>query len=161
MQDLKFAFRQLLKAPGFSLVVVVSLAVGIGANAVVFTWIRATLLNAIPLAAEPGQLSVLQPEHKTGGFSDTMSLPDIESLAAEREVFAGITASQFATIQVRLGESSEWLWGQSTLANFFEVLGVRPSLGRGFLPGEDRPGAANHVAVISHEMWHQRFQGTP
>ena len=86
MHDLKFAFRQLLKHPAFSLVVVASLAVGIGANAVVFTWIRATLLNAIPMAAAPGQLSVLQPEHKTGGLSDTMSLLDIESLAAERKV---------------------------------------------------------------------------
>lgn len=161
MHDLKFAFRQLLKHPAFSLVVVASLALGIGANAVVFTWIRATLLNAIPLAAEPSALSVLQPEHKAGGLSDTMSLLDIESLAAERSVFAGITGSQFATVQVRLGESSEWLWGQSTLANFFEVLGVRPALGRGFLPGEDRPGAANHVAVISHEMWQQRFQSAP
>src|SRR6187402_2557186 len=109
MHDLKFAFRQLLKHPAFALVVVASLAVGIGANAVVFTWIRATLLNAIPLAAEPSALSVLQPEHKIGGLSDTMSLLDIESLAAERKVFAGITGSQFATVQVRLGESSEWL----------------------------------------------------
>src|SRR5688572_33099954 len=101
MQDLKFAFRQLLKAPGFSLVVVVSLAVGIRANAVVFTWIRATLLNAIPLAAEPGQLSVLQPEHQTGGFADTMSLLDIQSLAAWREVLAGITGPALSTILVR------------------------------------------------------------
>lgn len=159
MNDLRFAFRQLLKNPGFTLVIVLSLAVGIGANAVVFTWIRATLLNAIPVAAQPEELAILVPEHKTGGITDTMSLPDIEALAAESKVFAGITASQFGTVQVRLGENNEWLWGQSTMANFFDVLGARPLLGRGFLPGEDRPGAANHVAVISHELWQRRFHG--
>jgi putative ABC transport system permease protein len=159
MNDLRFALRQMRKSPGFTLVIVLSLAVGIGANAVVFTWIGATLLNAIPAAARPEQLAVLMPEHRTGGSSDTMSLLDIEALAAEGNVFSGITASQYGTVQVRLGRDYEWLWGQSTMANFFEVLGVRPALGRSFLPGEDRPGAADQVAVISHRFWQERFEG--
>src|SRR5689334_900651 len=161
MNDLRFALRQWCKSPGLALVIVASLAVGIGANTVVFTLIRATLLNAIPGAGAPAELAVVMPEHKTGGLSDTMSLLDLESLATEAGTFAGITASQFGVVQVRQGEVTEWLWGQSTLANFFEVLQVRPALGRGFLPGEDRPGAAQHVAVISHALWQRRFHGAP
>jgi predicted permease len=161
VNDLRYALRQLLKHPGLSAVVILSLAVGIGANAVVFTWIQSTLFNSIPRAARPAELSVLQPEHRASGFNDTMSQLDIESLAAETNVFAGITGSQFGTVQVRLGQNSEWLWGQFALANFFDVLGARPVLGRGFLPGEDRPGAPEHVAVISHELWRQRFQASP
>jgi predicted permease len=64
-------------------------------------------------------------------------------------------------VPVRISETSEWLWGQTTLANYFEVLGVRPVLGRGFLPGEDKPGAAEGVAVISHSLWRQRFGAAP
>ena len=161
MNDLRFAFRQLLKSPGFTLVVGISIAVGIGANAVVFTWIRSTLLNSIPRAERPAELAVLLPEHRTAGLNDTMSLPDIESLSQERSVFAGITASQFGAVQVRHDATIEWLWGQSTMANFFDVLGARPVLGRGFLAGEDRPGAADHVAVISYDLWQRRFQGSP
>jgi hypothetical protein len=71
-------------------VVVASLAVGIGANAVVFTWIRTTLLNAIPAAAHPEELAVLVPEHKTGGLTDTMSLLDIDAVNAGIQVCEGI-----------------------------------------------------------------------
>jgi hypothetical protein len=126
MNDLKFAFRQLLKNPGLTLVVVLSLAVGIGANAVVFTWIRSTLLDAIPGVAEPQRLAVLVPRHQSGGVNDTMSLSDIESVAAETNIFSGITASQFGAVSVRLEKTPEWLWGQNTMANYFDVLGAPP-----------------------------------
>src|SRR5262245_26253049 len=101
MNDLRFAFRQLMKSPGFTLVVGISIAVGIGANGFVFTWIRSTLLNSSPRAERPAELAVLLPEHRTAGLNDTMSLPDIESLSEEHSVFAGITASQFSAVQVR------------------------------------------------------------
>src|SRR5262249_55206972 len=87
--------------------------------------------------------------------------PDINAIALEQSVFTGITASQMGTVPVRLGPTSEWLWGQTTLANYFDVLGVRPVLGRGFLPGEDKPGATEGVAVISHSLWRQRFWAAP
>ena len=161
LAHMKYAFRQLLKNPGLTAVIVISLAIGIGANAVVFSWIRATLLDSIPGAGEPQRLAVISPQHKSGGINDTMSLADIESLAAETNIFAGITASQFAAVTVRLSETPEWFWGQHTLANFFDVLGVRPALGRGFVPGEDQPGALTQVAVISHKLWQERFEASP
>lgn len=161
MLDLRFALRQLLKHRGLTAVIVLSLAAGIGANALVFTWIRATLLDAIPGAADSSRLTIIVPQHVSAGINDTMSLADIETLAAEKKVFAGITGSQFGAISVRLGNEPEWLWSQFTMANFFDVLGVRPALGRGFLPGEDGPGATEHVAVISHDLWQRRWHGDP
>lgn len=161
MTDLRFAFRQLLKNTAFAFVAILSLAIGIGANTVVFTWIRATLLDAIPLASDPGRLVVLAPYHKSAGINDTMSLADIESMKLESNVFSGIIASQYGVTSVRLGTTVEWLWGQNTTANFFGVLGVKPVLGRGFIAGEDRPGAKDRVAVISQSLWQQRFGGSP
>src|SRR5580765_6629077 len=121
MNDLKFFFRQLVKRPLLTSVIVLSLAIGIGANTIVFTWIHATLLDAIPGAQEPGRLTVLITQHKSGDITDTMSLPDIESLAAEHGTFAGITASQYEPVSVRLEAEPEWLWCQYGLANFFDV----------------------------------------
>jgi len=161
MNDFKFSLRQLLKRPLLTIVIVLSLAVGIGANTIVFTWIRTTLLEAIPGAKDPTRLTVLISQHKSGGINDTMSLPDIESLATERGVFAGITASQYEPVSVRVDAEPEWLWCQYSMANFFDVLGVKPVLGRGFGPGEDRSEAGDRVAVISHDLWQRRFQGAP
>ena len=158
---MKLAFRHLLKHPGFATVIVLSLAIGIGANALVFTWIRATLFNAVPGAADPARLTVVVPRHVAGGANDTMALADIETLARETQIFSGITGSQFGAISVRLGKDPEWVWGQHTMANFFEVLGVPPALGRGFLAGEDRPGAAERVVIISYELWQRHYGGDP
>jgi predicted permease len=161
MSDLRFALRQLLKFPGVSFAITLSLAVGIGANTVVFSWIRATLLEAIPGAARPERLFVLAPQHKSGGINDTMSLADIETLRAATNIFSGIAGSQIDSLPVQIDREIEWVWGQPVQANFFEVVGVRPALGRAFQAGEDLPGATQPVAVISHQFWQQRFGGEP
>ncbi len=160
MNDLKFAFRQLLKNPGFTAVAVLTLALGIGANTVVFSWIRATLLDAIPGAARPERLVVLAPQHKSAGLDDTMSLADIETLREATNVFSGVAGSQTDAFPVRIGREIEWVWGQPVQANFFDVLGVRPVIGRTFQTGEDLPGAVENVAVISHSLWQRRFGGS-
>lgn len=159
MHDFRYALRQLGKRPAFALVVILSLAVGIGANTVVVTWIRATLLDAIPGASQPARLVVVTPRHVTAGISHTMSLPDLRSLS-EEGTFAGITASQIGAVPIGTGDRTEWVWAQFTMANFFDVLGVVPRLGRGFQSGEDQPGAAG-TAVISHDLWQRRFGGDP
>ncbi|MBI1176583.1 FtsX-like permease family protein [bacterium] len=159
MTDLKFACRQLLKNPGFTAVAALTLALGIGANTVVFSWIRATLLDAIPGAAHEDRLVVLAPKHKSGGINDTMSITDIEELRHATNVFAGITGSQVDAMPVRVDREIEWFWGQAVQANFFDVVGVRPELGRTFRTGEDLAGATESVAVISHRLWQKRFAG--
>jgi len=163
MHDLRCTLRQLWKNPGFTSVAVFTLALGIGANTVVMSWIRSTLLNSIPGAAEPSRLVVVAPVHPEAGVSDTMSLADIEALRGPGSPFERIAGSQIDVLGVREGPGQpvEWIWGQPVEAGFFDVVGVQPALGRFFQPGEDHPGAAEGVVVISHRYWQRRFGGAP
>ncbi len=163
MYDLRCTLRQLLKNPGFTGVAILTLALGIGANTVVMSWIRSTLLNSIPGASDSSRLVVVAPVHPAAGVMDTMSLADMEALRGSDSPFEGITGSQIEVLGVREGRSQavEWVWGQPVESVFFDVVGVRPALGRFFKPGEDRPGATERVAVISHRYWQQRFGGSP
>lgn len=159
MNPLRHAVRLMLKQPGLTAVVVLTLALGIGANTVVFSWIRAMLFNAVPGAPRQDRLVVLAPRHKSSGLSDTMSIADIRALREATGVFAGIAGSQIDALPVRVEGGIEWVWSQMAQASFFEVIGVRPVLGRLFEPGEDLPGATQRVAVISFKYWQRRFGG--
>ena len=155
MNDLKFAFRQLLKNPGFTAVAVLTLALGIGANTAVFSVINATLLRPFPYE-NPERLIILQERNAGGGRQDASYLnfadwrsqsTSFESMAAQREGesfnFNG------------LGEP-ERLQGQIVSANFFQTLGIRPFRGRDFVAEDDRPGAVS-VAILSYGFWQRRF----
>src|SRR6267378_4671237 len=100
MSDLRFAFRQLLKNPGFTVVAVLTLALGIGANTAAFSWIQTVLLRSLPGVADGDRLVVIAPRHVSGNLIDTMSYPDVQDLAARKEVFAGIVASQYAPVSM-------------------------------------------------------------
>src|SRR6266581_7972674 len=113
MNDLKFAFRQLLKNPGFTAVAVLSLALGIGPNTTVFSWIRAVLLDAVPGARQADRLVVLCPRHVSGRISDTMSFLDNRDLAAETNILAGIAGSCYDAVSLRAGGETEWVWAES------------------------------------------------
>src|SRR6266516_2808225 len=132
MNDLKFAFRQMLKQPGFTAIAVLSLALGIGANTIVFSWIRSVLLDAVPGARQADRLLVLCPRHVSGRISDTMSLPDDRDLAAETNRFAGVMGSCYDAVSLRVGDAADWVWAEAATANFFDVLGVQPAFGRFF-----------------------------
>jgi predicted permease len=157
MNDFRFAIRQLLKSPAFSAVAILSLAIGIGASTMAFSWIQRILIDSIPGAKDPGQLVVLASRHSSGRISDTLSLPDASDLAAETNVFQGVLASQIEAVNVRIHRDSEWLWVQPATANYFDLLGVQPILGRGFRPEEDDAPGGNGVVVISHSLWQRRF----
>ncbi len=161
MNDLKFALRQLLKNPGFTAVAVLTLALGIGANTAAFSWIQTVLLRTLPGVTDAGQLVVLVPRHVSGGVIDTMSYPEVQELAAHKELFAGIVASQYSPLTLTAGPEPEWVWGQMVTANFFDVLGVRPVLGRTFLPDEESRPGGHPVVVLSHGFWQRRFKGDP
>jgi hypothetical protein len=107
MNDLRFAFRQLLKNPGFTAVAVLTVALGIGANTVVFSWIRAVLLDAVPGAREPERLVVLCQRHVSGRITDTMSVLDNRDLASESGAFAGVTGSRYDAMSLRVGNDLE------------------------------------------------------
>ena len=161
MNDLRYALRMLVKNPGVTAIAALSLALGIGANTIVFSWIRSVLLDAVPGARQADRLVVLCPRHVSGRLNDTMSVLDNRDLASETNIFAGVAGSAYDAACLRVDKEVEWIWEESASANFFELLGVRPELGRFFLPGEDSHPGGDNVAVLSHGLWQRQFGGDP
>ena len=158
MNDLKFALRLLWKNPAFTFVAALSLAVGIGANTVVFSWIQETLLRPLPGVANAEQIIVLCNTHGSDQ-SETLSPPDIRDYGRLTNVFSGIIGSQLTPACLTVNGKPEWVYGQIATANYFGVLGVKPLLGRTFVAEEDlRPGGAP-VLVLSEGYWRRRFGG--
>ena len=148
------------KAPGYAAVTILTLALGIGANTTIFSWINATLLNPVPGLGRPSEVVSLTLS-KPGDPPFPFTYPDVEAMRNGQQSFTGIAACNFATLSLTGQGKPERVWGMVASANYFDVLGVRPVLGRGFLPAEDeRPGGAP-VAVISYGLWQKHFGGNP
>ena len=155
--DLKFAVRQLLKSPGFTAVVVLSLALGIGANATVMCWLRGLVLHPLPGVADQDRIVVLV-SNSGGGCA---SLPDLRDFGRFQPVFAGTEASMPTPACLTVDQQPEWIQAEIVSANFFDLLGVKPLLGRTFLPEEDKKPGGNPVLVISENLWRRRFNADP
>ena len=153
MNDLKFAFRQLLKNPGFTAVAVFTLALGIGANTAIFSLIDQVMLRLLPVRS-PEELVVLP-----GQFS----YPRYERLRDVNNVFSGIFgAHTLPQLAVSIpGQSADQGVGELVSGSYFETLGVRASLGRILLPQDDRAPESSPVAVISHAFWKRAFGSAP
>ncbi len=160
ISDLRFALRQLAKSPGFTAVAALSLALGIGATTTVFCWIQGIMLHPLPGVEREEQMVVLTTVHDKQMW-DTVSLPDLRDYRELKEVFAGIIGSQTTPACLTVDNHSEWMYGQVATADFFAVLGVKPLLGRTFLPDEDRKPGGNPVLVLSETFWRRRFNGDP
>jgi predicted permease len=159
-QDIRYSARMIAKAPGFAALAIVTLALGIGANTTIFSWINSTLLNPVPGLEKPNEVVSLT----LNKFGDTplgFTYPDIEALREGQQSFTGIAACNFATMSLTGKGKPERVSGMVASANYFDVLGVRPVVGRGFLPEEDeKPGGAP-VAVISYRLWQTHFGANP
>jgi len=157
LQDLRYGLRMLAKSPGFTAIVVLTLALGIGANSTIFSWINSTLLNPIPGVAHTSDLvSVMRgerSEHPTPPFSYL----DYVDLRDHTQSFSGLLAYHDDFMSLTGTDKPERIYGALTTANYFDVLGVRPILGRGFLPAEEQRRGGGSVAVISESMWRARF----
>ena len=160
MNDLRYAVRMLFKSPGFTAIAVLSIALGVGASTTVFCWVQFVLLRPIAGVAKGEQLAVLTTTHGATTY-DTVSLPDLRDYAGLTDVFAGIIGSQVTPATLSVNGNSEWVYGQIATANFFNVLGVKPLLGRAFLADEDQKPGGNPVLVISEGYWQRRFGGRP
>jgi predicted permease len=157
-QDVRYSLRIIRKTPGFALVAILTLALGIGANTTIFSWINSTLLNPIPGLASPREVVALS----LGQGADVpfpFTYPDLEALRDGQKSFAGITACGGAPMSITGKGKPERVWGMVASANYFDVLGVRPILGRGFLPAEDQKQDGAPVAVISFRLWKTHFGG--
>ncbi len=150
-QDLIFAARTLLKAPGFTAAVIVSVALAIAANATVFGIVNGLLLGALPVR-EPSRLVSLN-QGRTFSYPDYIDYRDQAS-----QVFEGLTA-HFPFIPANLGGvgEPERIWGQVASGNYFAVVGITPVIGRGFTPAEDSVAGRDPVVVLSNGLWRRRF----
>ena len=159
-QDVRYSFRAIAKAPGFAAIAILTLALGIGANTTIFSWINSALLNPVPGLAKPSEVVALTLS-KPGDTPFPFTYPDIEAMRDGQQSFTGIAACGFAQISLTGKGKPERVWGMVTSANYFDVLGVRPILGRGFLPAEDEKPEGAPVAVISYRLWQTHFGGNP
>jgi predicted permease len=159
-QDVRYSLRMLLRAPGYAAIAILTLALGIGANTTIFSWINSSLLNPVPGLASPREVVSLTLS-KPGDNPFPLTYPDVEAMRDGQQSFTGITACNFAQMSLTGKGKPERVWGMVASANYFDVLGVRPILGRGFLPVEDeKPGGAP-VAVISYRLWQTHFGANP
>ena len=157
LQDLKFGLRMLAKNPGFTAVVVITLALGIGANSTIFSWINSTLLDPIPGVADTNELvSVMRgerSEHPTPPFS----YPDYVDLRERTRSFSGLLAYHDDFVSLTGTNKPERIYGAFVSADYLEVLGMRPILGRGFQPVEEENPGGMPAVVISYALWQTHF----
>ena len=164
LQDVRFALRQLRKSPAFTLTVVVTLALGIGANAAVFTLFDQVLLRMLPVQ-RPKELVRFE---WTGRFSgsassfggsshDFFSYPMYKDLRDQNQVFQGILAADKTGVGISWHNQAENKDAEVVSGNYFQLLGLRPALGRLFTAGDDTAKDANPVAVLSYDYWKSRF----
>jgi predicted permease len=162
-QDLRYGARMLVKNPGFALIAVITLALGIGANTAIFTWLKAIYLQPLPGVAASHRLVMLRSTSiKWADALMLVSYPNYKDYRDRNEVFSGLAAFNMITANLADGEGQpERVWGSLVSGNYFDVLGVRAALGRTFTPDEDRTPGTHPVAVISHRLWQRRFAADP
>jgi putative ABC transport system permease protein len=158
-QDLRYGARMLLKNPGFTAVAVITLALGIGANAAIFSVVNATLLRPLPFD-DPDRLIMIR-ETKLPQFPEfSVSPGNFLDWKKQNTVFERLVAMQDASFNLIGVSDPERLRGMRVTDGFFAMLGARPQMGRDFLPEEDQPGRAN-VVILSHGLWQRRFGADP
>jgi predicted permease len=161
LQDVRFALRQLRKSPGFTLTAVLMLALAICANSTVFSWIDGTMLHPIPKARNTSELvSVMRGQWSTSP-APPLSYLDYRDLRERNHTFSGMLAYHHDWLTLTGSGTPDRIYVANVSANFFDVLGIKPVLGRFFLPGEEaREGGARFV-VLSYSLWKNKFGGDP
>lgn len=161
VMDLRVGARMLRRNPGFSILAVLCLTLGIGANAAVFSWVEGILFRPYPAVAHQERLMAFSgtAQGETGGTA--LSWPDYLDLQKNCSLFDEFFVSKIMGTTLDIGERAERTVGSIVSANYFDAIGVHPMLGRGFEPGEDLGSAAHPVTVISYQLWQGRFKGDP
>ena len=160
-QDVRFGVRTLARSPVFTAVAVLCLALGIGSNAAVLSWTEGIVRHPFPAVRNQDRLVAVAGTAKGASDYDEMSWPDFMDLTKGASGFETFFVSKITGATLTGGDRAERLVGQLVTANFFDAVGVRPMLGRGFLPGEDIGRGGHPVTVISYRLWQDHFGGTP
>jgi len=159
-QDLRYGARMLIKKPGFTFIAVLTLALGIGANTAIFGVVDRLLVRLLPVG-EPERLVNLIGRDEKGKEDTSFSYPIYADYRDQNDVFDGLLAYSETPLNLSESGQSERVIGVLVSGNYFDVLGVRPALGRAFLPEEDRTPGTHPVAVVSYGLWQRRFGADP
>jgi macrolide transport system ATP-binding/permease protein len=161
LQDLRFGLRMLRRSPGFSILAVLCLTLGIGANAAVFSWVEGILFRPYPAVTHQEQLLALTGTARGESEPTGISWPDILDLQRSCTLADSFIVTKIMGTTLSIGDRAEVTTGSIVSANYFDAIGVHPILGRGFEPGEDSGRNAHPVTVISYQLWQGRFKGDP
>ena len=156
MQDIRYAVRMLLKSPGFTVIAVIAIALGIGANSAMFSVINAVLLRPLPYHQPDRLVTIWEESPPRDMYELPISFADYTDWVDQNNVFEQIAAYTFTNVNLSGTGEPARLLGVRASANLFSLVGVMPVLGRSFLPEEDKEGA-NRVVILSHAMWQGRF----
>lgn len=160
MPDFKFALRQLLKNPGFTAVAVLTLALGLGTCAAIFSLLNAVVLRELPYREPDRLVRVWDANQKRNLTSFPASIPNFLSWRERSTTFAGFAAWRYGSATASAGARAERLEVVRISANLLPLLGRQPATGRGFLPEEDQPGR-DRAVLLSRHVWQERFAGDP
>src|SRR6516164_2301482 len=158
-RDMRLGLRMLRRNPGFTVLTILCLTLGIGANAAVFSWVEGILLRPYPLVSHQERLVTL-----TGTVRDERdetSWPDLLDVQRSCTLCETLFVSKITGATLSIGDRAQVMTGSIVSANYFDAIGVRPILGRGFEPGEDTGHNAHPLVVISYHLWQTRFKGDP
>src|SRR5215472_2720216 len=158
-KDVRYAARVMAKSPGFSAVVVVSLALGIGANTSIFALVNALLLRPMPVDHPDRLVAIYLTSPKWGNGISGFSYPELLDYRHADTGLSDLMGHTGIPLSMTDGEKPELIWGEIVTGNYFSGLGVHPVVGRGFLPEEDRAPGKNPVCVLNYNFWQRRFQG--
>jgi hypothetical protein len=154
-QDLRYGARMLSKKPGFTLIAVITLALGIGANTAIFSLVNTALLRPLPVERPEQLVSINNVALKL----PVISYPNYRDFRDRNNSFSGMLAYRYTPIGLSHNGVNERVWGYLATGAYFEVLGVKPALGRFFTPDDDSAPGAHPIAVITYDCWQKRFAG--
>src|SRR6266478_6596510 len=161
VQDLRFGLRMLRRSPGFSVLAILCLTLGIGANAAVFSWVEGILFRPYPAVTHQEQLLALTGTARGESGPTGTSWPDILDLQRSCTLIDSFIVTKIMGTTLSVGDRAEVTTGSIVSANYFDAIGVHPILGRGFEPGEDSGRNAHPVTVISYQLWKGKYKGDP
>src|SRR5881392_1908086 len=161
LQDLRFGLRMLRRSPGFSILAILCLTLGIGTNAAVFSWIEGILIRPYPLVAHQDRMFALGGTTRGATEGNGLSYPDFVDLEKNSTLFESFIIDRIVGTTLSVGDRAERASGGIVSANYFDALGVQPMLGRGFRPEEGTGRNAHPVTVISYLTWKDRYKNDP
>lgn len=159
--DCCYGLRQLRQSPGFTAVAILTLALGIGANAAIFSLISTFLLRPLPIRHPEQVFAIHQGKQNDSSYSQQISYPNYKDIRDRNQSLSDLAVFRFDPMSLSHNGSNERVWGYLVSANYFDLLGVKPLLGRVFLPEEGITPNARPVVVMTYGCWRRRFAGNP